>query len=393
MRSLYHKIFVLLLAATLLFSACSRTQSSHNFEESLYAAVADGYLMSVDTARTAAGHEPTLIEIIASDGGVQEASSPATARLLTHADLSFQHVDRLLNDIYVEQGQIVSAGDVLASTIFEPPEILLAQQRLLQQEIARFESNFSIEQSRIRSAIEELRISLAVAADNEWERYSLRLSLYELRLEYFLLNSRRERESFRSQQAYMDDMLEQEQLIAPFCGVITFAATILPGSTIPEGQRIVSIADTSSLFFTVPVTPNVLIRYGDIFPLVVPDMTEFYVRVINDNFAAGLGGSGIYYLLAPVNQEDMGTLLYAMDYDWLRLNRITIHIFPTWNMPDEGIRLPMRNIRWDAYRPFVMVYENGSIGRRFITIAESPFPTRYVYIISGLEHGQWVVEQ
>jgi len=375
--------------AVLLLSACSRTQISYNFDESLDAAIADGFIMPLDNVGAVAGRELNLIEVTIADGSAPRPTT-VTAHLIIREDLGFKHADRYLDNIYVELGQLVSAGDVIASTIYEPPDILLAQQRLLRQELARFEADTAVEYSRLRSEIEELRLALAFAADDEWERYSLRLSLYELRLENFLLNSRRERENFRRRQADMYDMLAVDQIIAPFCGVITFVANATHGATLLEGQRVVTIADTSSLYFIPSLVPNTVVRYGDVFLLQVTDVAEFYVRVVGDNFAAGLSGHTRHYL-APVNPADIDALLYAIDYDWLELERLRMRAYPTWNMFGEGILMSDRNIHYDGYRPFVLAYENGSIGRRFVTLAPYSLPMRYVYIISGLEPGQWVV--
>jgi len=380
----------LLLVIALIFTACTRTQNPNNFDNSLHAAIADGFIMSIDNATATAGRELNLIEVTVTEGSAQRPVS-TVAQFLIREDLSFRHADRYINNVYVELGQLVSAGDVLATTIFEPPDILLAQQRLLRQEVARFEADSSIEYSRLRSEIEELRMALTFATDNEWERHSLRLSLYELRLENFLLNRRHERENFRTRQADMYDMLAAEQIIAPFCGVITFVANVTHGATLLEGQRIISIADTSSLYFITVLAPDTVIRYGDVFPLEVTNVVEFYVRVISDNFAAGLQGPHTRHYLAPVNPSDIDALLYAIDYDWLELERLRMRAYPTWNMFGEGILMSDRNIHYDGYRPFVLVYENGSIGRRFVTLAPYNLPMRYVYIISGLEPGQWVV--
>lgn len=394
MKSLYGRLTMMACAvmAVLLLSACSRTQISYSFDDSLHAAIADGFLMSIDNADAATARELNLIEVTVTDGSTPRPISTVAAQLLIREDLSFKQADRYLDNVYVELGQLVSAGDVLASTIFEPPDILLAQQRLLRQELARFEVDYANEYSRLRSVIEELRLALTFATDDEWERYSLKLSLYELRLENFLLDRRHERENFRRRQNEMYDMLAVEQIIAPFCGVITFVSNAAHGATLLEGQRVISIADTSSLYFVVALAPDTVIRYGDVFLLEVTDVAEFYVQVVNDNFAAGLPGANTRYYLTPVNPADIDALLYAVDHDWLELERMRMRIYPTWNMFGEGIIMSDRNIHYDAYRPFVLVYENGSIGRRFVTIAPYSLPMRYVYIISGLEPGQWVVE-
>jgi len=346
--------------------------------------------MSINNAGTAAGRELNLIEVSLSNPE-RHTGYAATAQFIIHENLSFQHADRYLNNIYVEPGQLVGTGDILASTIFEPSDILLAQQHLLQQELARFQANAAHEYSRLRSEIEELRLAIAFATGSSWERYSLSLSLYELMLEDFLLNRNHERENFRRQQADMYNLLAPEQLISPFCGVITFVSHATHGSTLPAGQRVISIADTNSLFFTTFLTHDAVVRYGDVFPLVIPQMAEFYVRVVNDTFAAGIGRYQALNYLAPVNPADMDALLYAVNHDWLELEGMRTRIYPTWNMLGEGITLPERIIHWDGYRPFVLLYENGSIIRRFVTLAPYQLPMRYVYIISGLEPGQRVV--
>ena len=389
---------VKLIIVVLLLTSCSGRTQDYNFEESFNAAVAGGFILPTGNIGAAASGETATVEARISDGGVQRTVSTVSAQFAHFKDLAFVHADRYLSGIYVERGRFVSAGDVLASTVFEPSDIQIAERRLRQQEFAHFEADTAEEHSLRRAEIDELRNNLSFACDSEWERYSLKLSHRELALEYFLHNSRRQRENLRRRLDELNRQLEPEQLIAPFCGIVTFVAQLAPGADFVPGQRIVSIADTNSLFFMATFTPgagdpteNVLIRYGDVIPLRIPDIAEFYVRVASDAYAVGLRSGQVNHHLVPVNPDDLDALMYALEYDWLALERLAVIIYPTWNKFGEGIIMSTWNIQWDGYRPFVLVYENGSIGRRFVTLAPYLLPHRQVYIISGLEPGQRVV--
>jgi len=379
------------LLLLILLTSCARPQTQQNFDDSLAAAISDGFIMSphnIDTNR-----ELNLTQATLSHADPFRAVATAMPTRLVRQDLTFYHADRALNNIYVEEGELVNKGDILASTIFDPPDILLAEQRLLQQESARFETTISNEYSRLRSAMEEFRMALYFATDDDWERYSLQLSLYELRLENLLLTRNHERANFRRRQAEMTAALAPEQLIAPFCGMVTFVANLDHGALV-ESQRIVAIADPGSLLFTTRANPgSALVRYGDTFLLEAPNIMELYVRVVSDSFTVAQKSNDdqINHYLAPVNPQDIDALLAAFDHDWIALERTPMRLTPPWNMFGEGIIMPERNIHWDGYRAFVFVYENGSIGRRFVTVASYSLPGRYVYVISGLEPGQWVV--
>ena len=398
MKYLYGKL--VLIAVILFLTACGgRVQNSHDFTESFYAAVAAGYLLPIDNAGDGAGHTTATIEVGLSHAGMRRTLSFVWIHFSKAEPLRFTHSNRYIVNIYVQDGQMVSAGDVLATSAFEPSEILLAQQRLLQQEVARFEADIADESSRLRSEIAELRHNMPFAAEGEWERYALKLSLQELLLEQHLHNSRRERENMRKRLTEMNDMLAQEQLIAPICGMVTILQNLLPGAEIDDEQPMIVIADISSLYFMANYSPggnepseNVMIRYGDVLLLQIEDVMDLYVRVVSDNYAAGFRAGTQMHNLLPVNPEDADALMHLIAYNRIRHDRLNMQLRLTWNMFGEGIVMFGRNIHWDAYRPFVLLYENGSIGRRFVTLA--PYNLRinnYLYVISGLEPGQRVV--
>jgi len=397
MKSLLCKI--LLLMAAVLLSACS-AQSTYSFDESHEQAIADGMLLPIDTVADIVD-ENVYVHPVGITNTAFRREIPVRAEFHVRKYLRFQHMDRYFGEFYVEVGQLVAAGDVLASSQSPEPSIMsLALLRQARQDLGYFEAAFTREYYRRLSEIEDTRLSVYTEPDGEWERYAIRLAMKELNLESFVADAARSRRYMREEIEEMESLIASEQLIAPFDGLVVFIANISSGDNFGEGQRIIGIVDTDSLVFTAsrPITVpayewDVLIRYGDVFPFSVSREEIFYVRAVNDPIAANR--YPLYYL-APLNPEDIESLLHYFEGCWMSLTSGVLHVHPTWNRIGEIIAVPELAVHSETHavteRHFVFVYEDGQISRRFVLLAPyvSIVPERRLVVISGLTPEQRV---
>ena len=386
MRFLFARLFVLVFIL-LLLAACEGQQAQASVLEE---AVADGMILSAnDIGRVA--DVVHVGEAIVFSALLPYQSFTAYVGFAVDLDLSFKQPNRFFGEFFVEVGQFVQAGDLLAESYYEPTGFQLAQRQAAQRDLQRFESGFILEYHRLQAELQESR--LAVPADDNWENYAIALSIAELSLELFMLESERERRELRERLEHIEGEISGEQILAPFDGLITGRAAIMPGAALAEDREIVSIVDTASIYFRLARSFFVsneqwkaIVRYGDVFN-VVHHGIEFEVQVVNDPIAAGDGRDTFY--LRPLSWEGIERILYVYADNWNLFLNITLEALPRWNMFGEGIILPERAIMEDMRGSYVFVSEDGRVGRRYVTVG--PYMVnRQVYIISGLVPGQRV---
>ncbi|MCL2216464.1 MAG: hypothetical protein FWB91_05510 [Defluviitaleaceae bacterium] len=434
MKSLYaKKIFLLkiLIAVLLFFAACGddydeydeypeppvqRANYAIDSYEALALAIYDGMIIELAEAVTLFVEQE--METVQAVDIIRTYNLSAFVGF-SHRGLFFEYVERsFFSELYVEIGQLVSAGEVLASAWYEPTEIFLAQHRQARNDLNRFEQNdIPAERARRQGEIERTRQAMFEAPAGERERYALMILMQEQSYESFVFESRQRLQNMREDVLEMESRLAGERLIAPFDGLVTARMPVSHGDPIRESHVIVVVQDLSDMMMGISVGLGVgrtalaeheqghVLRYGDVFPMaVVSPAFEFYVRVASDPFAGGRPRE-LWYMLEPVDPSDIERLLYAVDNDWLRFTRLNFHIHPTWHMFSNAMVLPQRAVRFDGLaplRPYVLLYDNGVSTRRFITLGHHEFTGpemglersgRYFHILSGLEVGQKVILQ
>ncbi|MCL2356499.1 MAG: hypothetical protein FWC70_04960 [Defluviitaleaceae bacterium] len=383
----------------LIFAACA---TDGEFESgTLDAVVADGLLMPFeDIGDAAAGRLPSPVAV---------EYRPMPGRLRLNADvgfsvaeeLSFELEDRIFNDFYVEPGQFVRAGEILASARRDNTEIFMQRHLRAIDELARFEEDFRDGRDRRSVEIQELRIELETARD--WERISLNLAIAEIQYEEFVRNSQRMMRDMRRDIADTRVLTADEYITAPFDGlVIHINRTIRPDLEVSEGVLVAIVADVNTMNLNVQGNMHFL-RYDDIVPVIFAEH-EFLTRVVSDPFAGGERGTA-WFILQPLDSQILPQIFAEFEYDWDAFRHNPSRFAePHWNMFGDGIWVRQEAVFFEAIRgevalpgmppptrTFVMVYENGVFGRRIITLSPYTFGS-YVHVLSGLVPGEIVAD-
>ena len=296
--------------------------------------------------------------------------------------------------LLVENGQIVREGDVLARLTFEVDARLEIEYSAARLRFEQFEAEFMREQSERLTAIEEAR-----------QEALPELALLEIGLERFVFNGNITRNTMRNEMTMLSEMLQGEDIIAPFDGMIISA--IGGPYNLRWNPRIMTIVDYTVFFyqFTIATDHPVMNLYntigqGDIITLrsnerhevdgVEQPVLEFDARVVTDSWASGARRSFIYWL-TPVDMEGL-----------LEDARLLDEENPLYNMFDmsftaqieivraaNSITLPNAAVNDEDRRSFVHIYNDGRLGKRYVETGVRG--AGYVQIISGLEDGAQVV--
>jgi len=402
----------LLVSAFLLLTACSAEEyyeNGHDGEpvDALAAAIYDGMIIALEDA-LALAETYSVAEVRVADfvRTFNIIVNPTAAR--TDAPRFERHERSYLNGIYVEVGQIVSAGDVLASTRYDATDAFRTRHRHAVEELNLIDDEIVLERSRLRSIIEDLRDAVAFAADSDWESYALELSFAELAYDEFVFESRQARERAREAADEMSEILAGEQLVALFDGVVIFVGVEqtmrLDFWWEDHWHNIVAIADPDSLIFVVEPfrfgdldteEHGYIVRHGDVLTVTVDRLDySFDAVVVND---PNVDGGGITRILMPLNPEDIEPILRSVDYDFMAFSRLVFRSQATWHRHSGGVVVPTDAIQWDVNQPYVLLYDDGFIGRALINVGNYTLmdpalgPRQHTHVLYGVEPGQMVM--
>ena len=402
--------FLLVISLLFVLAGCVAPYNEYSHQDALAAAIYEGIIIDPTEIEVLADIGLDIAPIELSDiGGTR--SIPIGLRFAIEEGVSFEH-NRYFHELYVEVGQMVSAGDVLASSVFEPSDIALAQYRRARSELERFRTDNTIQRYNHHIEIDETRLALELASGNDWERYAIRLRQQELNYERFTVNSARTLERLQETLDERAEYLANEQIVAPFDGLVVYTSLIREEQ--PTTGEIVRIVDVNSFYFLaqapsagvlLPQHWQVVARYGDIFQMTLAEH-ELYVQVVSDPIAAGFRLGEAEFIVMPLERQIVYDILEELDNDWLMLGRLPLRVMhPVWNKFGEGIVLPQWAVHTDGWiednpNSFVVIYEGGVFRRRYVTVG--PYFVQLhvpgvggmrfaVYVIDGIEPGQKVV--
>lgn len=392
-------------------SACGQTGAFvQDDETALSSVISEGFLLHINPQHVQQTEtETAMVEY--------HTLTHTQTRLIQNVFLNQRHLffigsmGRELNAIYVELGQRVQAGDILADLVplrQSEAEPLFLQRQSAIIELERFERDFNAENDRRIIEILQAEEALFFADDDNWPRLALELSRRELTYEQFLLNNAQTRERLTRQLQNIENIIAGNPIIAPIDGVITFVVNLNPGVRIGGSMQIVTITDMDSFFlsYELPQTDFVLnrqelltvFRYGDILPMVMSmgeASHEFYAKVVNDPWVTG-NRNNIRYLFAPLDVNEL--------FEILEQNEIGAYMMASTTPParfatqfsnqiENVLALPAAAIRTLNENTYVYIYEQGYRRRQNITIGArcTESPRQFTEIITGLVEGQQVI--
>jgi len=324
-------------------------------------------------------------------------------------DLFFVNVEGEVT-IFVEEGQHVSLGDLLATLSFDVDERFYIEYDTAVAHLARLEQEFSRERTRRRNEIskargEEQPEEVVRLLEIELQRYNFVNSLTVAGLEEEISN--------------LGKLLGTEEITAPYDGIVFF---VFEGDSIKpdtSADRMMKIVYPDEFFFQIAISTTHSIEthynimgYGDI--VTVRERTgsdedevdpsrpgiEFEARVVTDSWAAGQR-ENVTYLLKPTDPSGLADRLLALGSDDPIITLRNLR----WSVPLEyaatpiGITLPAATIhREHIYDDrnqiidelhYVYIYLNGNVEKRSINMGKTI--DGYVQIITGIDEDAKVV--
>jgi len=318
--------------------------------------------------------------------------------------------------IDVRQGHLVNKGDFIAALTFDVPEPIIIARHALELERRQFEADFTTNRQNRRQEIEDLRQEKEVAPDGEWELIALRLEHAELAYRQFMISTANQREQFADRLEYINVPVETERLYAPVSGQVTwttqhfapgFLRDVIPvsmGAAGHFGRRIASIVDTEYKHF-IAEAPLYALRYGEIVQVVRAGGEAYFNAVVaTDPLTSNIVREGEHLVRLMPLEGEFERFMQAVEVELgdtfdpdTIFSLLALRARPVLPLVIDGVLVERRAIIEEHQRSFVMLYEDGVVGRRYVvtgasgTVSVPGGTTVVTEILSGLTPGQWVV--
>jgi len=315
----------------------------------------------------------------------------------------------LFSGLHAFFGNHVAEGDFIAELTFDVPETIAIARQALELERSRFEADFALEnQDRLRE-IEDLRTQIEAALEGEWEVIALRLERAELLHRQFTINANNRREHFTNRLEEINAPIQTERLYAPVSGRVINTTqhtqagyfrdvpNITFGSQGVVGRRIISIVDENYMHF-IAHAPLYALRYGDIVPVIrVGGGASFFATVATDPMTNSVYRDGFFSVRLMPLPGELERFIQQLEDELGEnfrenaniLNVMQLRVHPTVPLVMDDVLVNRRAVVEENHRHFVMVYNDGILGKRYVTLGID-FGGQ-AQILSGLEPGQWVV--
>lgn len=299
-----------------------------------------------------------------------------TYRELEEEEISFSVSGRLVTQVYVEEGEQVRKGQLLAELGIED---LTSQAETLEYQIER--NRILLEHA---TASENYALSAAwlqflyQSGQTKAEREDLDGRLAEIQQQYRYM-----REDYQDAIDIAELKLERirselavNKIYAGIDGTVTWIEPWLYGSTSEAGKDVIQIKNDSECLFTIEGTKNV----------------ELFEEGVPVEIVITSGESAGTYLIMPYHMEEWtDRLLFAMVQEDIEIQKGTIgKITMVLDSRENVLNLPRRAIRTVNGETFV--YYLGEDGLRDVRWVETGlYGDDRVEILSGLEEGERVI--
>lgn len=318
--------------------------------------------------------------------------------------------DGVVAEVFVQRGDMVTAGDVLATldTLALQEELLTAQAELdiAQNRVAALEKQQQAAQQRaaLQRDLAQLELDFAIAQGGaapspsqqlEISRRTIALQLAQLTVDELeigidpLLLADIEEAKLRVEA--LNEALASNDLIAPFDGQIT-SFSVAPEQRVVAGNRVGLIADTTLVEVQATLIESQLLEMGENMAAIITaadrpgESFPAFVRRLPPPY--GSPGSN-----QDVAEDDLSTRIAFANADdaaqFSAGDRVRVNIF--LEERDDALWLPPAALREFNGRQFVVIQQDG--GERRVDVVLGIEGDGRVEIVSGVDEGDVIVGQ
>ena len=299
-----------------------------------------------------------------------------SVQYLIWANLSWDKSNARFREVLAKPGEQVKQGDVLA--VFDIEESKAELENLALQLTSARDEEAAGKKER-QSAIDSAEKEAEGLSSHELQIAKLTIGKLQAEYEQFVYQSEREIAQLRKRIEEMEEEAENNQLLAPFDGIIDSVTPYNPGDRVDAGKALVTMYSTDKLFLKVDDSAHNL-RYN--MRVTVEAGTKDDRKAYSGRVAAASN-----VLPAAVSQD---LALIQLDEN---ITAEELKYSPTYVGGVEQVQnvllVERRAVSTEEGKSFVYVLEDDMVQKRFIV--PGPNNSDVMWILDGLSEGQSLI--
>lgn len=314
------------------------------------------------------------VEVIQGDI-IEQIKFDCTYKAFDTEQLSFAISGKRIDHVYVNEGDYVQAGDVLAdlemNDINEQINICKKNIELLE---LRLSNEIELKELAMHNYLKLKKID--GYEDQIGHRYELAIVNHEKSISKITDDLKLEQMRYDS----LMKEIESRQIIAGISGIVSYVASYNRYDYSDKDKNFISIYDPDTMVFVVSYAEPEFFNIGDKVNILVSD-TEYQGHVISPKINDDTNKTSTSYQEVYIKVEDKSNLLQSGDRGEITFTVTELH---------DVLYLPSVAVHKDEGKAFVYVEDEG--GFKSIKEIEIGLKTdKKVEIVSGLEKGDKVI--
>lgn len=290
-------------------------------------------------------------------------------------DYSFSTKNAVIEFIYVERGDIVKKGDVLAT--LESDDILAKidgyEHRIKQKELSKKQL---IENKEFEIETAEYMLTYTAKTEEDYEELAKKKEAIEKQYASSIQSLDDELTILRLRLEEAQKTYDESRIVATVDGVVSFCKTGIEGTRVVPDEVIIRLYDEKKCMFTSSDKSK----------------AEYVTKGQEYTLVTGTGSGRVDYTVVPVKMDEWGYNLYfeAVDND----NPITMNTHGTITIViDEAIdviAIPTSTLHRSKDKYFVYYLDESGV-RRMKWVTPGLVGNEYTEIVKGLDEGEIII--
>ena len=309
---------------------------------------------------------------------IRETTGKATLIYPLTVELVWETENARFQEIPVKRGDQVREGDVLAIFSIEESDVEFQE---LQLKLQRTKEQFEKGRQERMTDIAEAEASLKEEyIAHRIEIVKLEIEKKQIALEKYVYQTEKEIAGLEEQLAEMRETLENNQLTAPFDGIIESVTSYRAGDKVTAGETLITMYSTENYLIKAEESQNKL-RYN--MEVIIETGHKSNLRTFTGTVVVSPG-------ILSAEITDCDTII-RLDEE------VSPDVF-SQNIQYSGNIEELHNIlladkkaiRTEDNTDYVYVWENGTMLKRFVK--KGLYNTEFVWILDGLSEGQMLIQ-
>lgn len=286
-------------------------------------------------------------------------------------------------EFYVERGDLVSTGDIIASYYTEESQVTLEEKKL-EKEHMQSDYDSTVESYLAQIAVQEEALESLEKDSYEYKIQELNLEKVEIQYEQYKYTKELALESLQEEIDNIKDNLELQYIVATFDGEISKLSSMAQGDVVSSKISVAEMVSTDDTYYLIQNSSG--FDWGDIVEIELTSTNQtisIYGTVIScgDILSPELGDYPCYIKI----DTELSTI--PEDFNTLKITSMKAYVTEKY-MPDV-LLVDKTAVEKDGTDLYVYILEDDTVKTRYITSYNSN--DDYYWISDGLSENETII--